>query len=511
MRLVVTLLVRDEADIVADTMNYHLDAGADLILVTDNGSADSTRDIVRAFVDEGTARLFVEPAPIHSQWRWVTRMARTAYWDHSADWVINTDADEFWWPESGDLKDVLGAVDPMYGAVRVPRFDFRPLTAAGGGPRETPYRETSSLRFIGGPLEPKTCHRADPRVIVGQGNHEVSGVSGAELEGSGLLSVFHFPTRSREQFRRGVGNAGAAYAQSSEFVATTGEVKRALYESLERGDLDEVFGSRELTAAEAQAAVQSGAIVEDHRLMQVLAGSTGRREPTHDLVLVSLDGTGTEPIVSRLGGAWRTVRKVNSIDIATDPGIAEAIALVPTPSQWVNRAIDDDIDVEEAAYEWIREVSSIASAASRVLWVSSSRSGDSGTFKAVEEWLDGGESGALLDDASDDGALLSATCGPAFALAASVHSSLQNEPERFQPLARLIHAVTTDDQLAFRLGWYLGAPDIGTDTVTELEERLAGADASYAALRSRKSVQTALKIAKMSGRLRRVFGRDQQR
>ncbi len=121
MKVVVTLLVRDEEDIVVDNMNYHLEAGADLILVTDNGSVDSTRDIVQTFVDKGTGRLLVEPAPIHSQWRWVTRMARIAYWDHDADWVINTDADEFWWPGNESLKGTFQALSPQIGRVQAER------------------------------------------------------------------------------------------------------------------------------------------------------------------------------------------------------------------------------------------------------------------------------------------------------------------------------------------------------------------------------------------------------
>lgn len=42
MRVVLTLLVRDEADIIRSNVQYHLAQGIDHVIVADNGSLDGT-------------------------------------------------------------------------------------------------------------------------------------------------------------------------------------------------------------------------------------------------------------------------------------------------------------------------------------------------------------------------------------------------------------------------------------------------------------------------------------
>ncbi|MDX6387860.1 MAG: hypothetical protein QOD85_1662, partial [Gaiellaceae bacterium] len=109
MRLVQTLVVRDEADIVDAQIAYHLNAGVDFVIASDHESLDGTTEILDTYArDRHLLRIPVAGPVREADWR--TTMARLAATKHGADWVINTDADEFWVPRGGTLKDVFAAV-----------------------------------------------------------------------------------------------------------------------------------------------------------------------------------------------------------------------------------------------------------------------------------------------------------------------------------------------------------------------------------------------------------------
>src|SRR6266571_7502361 len=98
MKLVLTVLARDEADIVDDQIRFHLNAGVDFVIATDNRSQDGTTEILESYARDGQLHLIREDGEYLRQADWVTRMARMAATDFGADWVISSDADEFWWP-----------------------------------------------------------------------------------------------------------------------------------------------------------------------------------------------------------------------------------------------------------------------------------------------------------------------------------------------------------------------------------------------------------------------------
>lgn len=258
-----TLLVRDEADVVAAVIEHHLAAGVDLIVATDNGSVDGTVEILEALPRRGRARA----AP-----RTVTGLRAGPLGDQDgppcgrrarADWVINADADEFFWATSASLKDVLGAVDPAYGAVEVRRDNMvADPSVDGGWVQRLIVRDTASLYPRGTRLEPKTCHRGDPEVTVAQGNHLVWGSRVGQMT-TADLEILHVPDRDYDQYRRKIANGGAAYAANTRVPANWGWHWREDYDRLRDGTLHQTYLDRQPDVA---AGLASGVLVADTRL-----------------------------------------------------------------------------------------------------------------------------------------------------------------------------------------------------------------------------------------------------
>ena len=203
MKLVMTLLVRDEADIVGDHLAFHLASGVDFVIAADNESTDGTTEILERYARDGRLHRIGLPDPF-SQVEVVTQMARLATTRFGADWVINSDADEFWWPRAGTLKEVLRAVPRRFGSVRGMWRNFvpRPDGTAWFAERLTvrSQRPVDELHPLN--THTKTIHRGASDVEVGGGNHDAIGRGLEPLYGWYPIDVLHFPIRSFAQFER---------------------------------------------------------------------------------------------------------------------------------------------------------------------------------------------------------------------------------------------------------------------------------------------------------------------
>lgn len=212
-----TLLVRDNADIVAANLDFHLAMGVDHVVVTDNASEDETRDIVLAYVRRGVATLIDEPADDYDQSAWVTRMARLAGHDLSAAWVINSDVDEFWWPLAGNLKSVFSAVPPEYGVVSARRMNFLPMRKPSTAFwRDMVWRCVVSHNGLGEPLPAKLAHRGAADVKVAEGNHAVTSATLGPADPHERIVIFHFPYRSLAQYSAKIAKGGPAVENNKE-------------------------------------------------------------------------------------------------------------------------------------------------------------------------------------------------------------------------------------------------------------------------------------------------------
>ena len=197
-----TLLARNEEDILDAHLAFHLNAGVDFVLAIDNGSTDATTEIFESYRRQGYVELTRDSGD-PQQADWVTRLARRAATEFGADWVINSDADEFFWPRGGTLRDVFAAVPARYRGVRGMLRNFAPrpygddffaerMTARvcnPGAEDNSPY----SPRF-------KTMHRGDPQVTVLAGSNRALGRGLDPVAGWYPIDVLHFPIRSLEHF-----------------------------------------------------------------------------------------------------------------------------------------------------------------------------------------------------------------------------------------------------------------------------------------------------------------------
>ena len=272
MTLVMTLLARDEADVVESWLSFHLNAGADFVVATDNRSQDGTTDILERYARDGHVHLIREDGDDLRQDEWVTRMARLAATDFGADWVINSDADEFWWPRGASLARVLEAIPPRYGTVGAFLRTFAPRPDS-----DAPFAERLTVRFsalapINDPaslFKPirKVIHRGHPQIRLTRGNHAVIDSPFDPLRGWFPVEVLHFPLRSLTQCEHKARLQGNAW-RSIDRTPTAYHAQ--MFEALEAGTMADYYATQVVADGEVERGVAEGRLVVDTRLRDAL-------------------------------------------------------------------------------------------------------------------------------------------------------------------------------------------------------------------------------------------------
>jgi hypothetical protein len=285
MRIVMTYVVRDEADVLEVNLRAHRALGVDAFAVLDNGSTDGTAQILERWRAAGLAHVTTDPdADTDEVFReWQTRLAKLATAELEADWIINNDGDEFWWPLEGNLKDAFGAVPPAAHGVLAPRLEFVPRP---DGPE--PWWERMTLRERHTRVLPKMAHRATDDVRVGPGSHHVISprLGVGETAGKPSLrglrerpdqpaliapanefpcAILHLPLRSFEQYRSRL-DIGLRIAQTRESEQLEQRINEVIGADAAAERWHELIGDDEAI----RAALDAGDLVEDTRLRDML-------------------------------------------------------------------------------------------------------------------------------------------------------------------------------------------------------------------------------------------------
>lgn len=271
-----TLLARDEEDVVEENLIYHLDRGVDFVVATDNNSADGTADVLERYQREGHLHLIREPSTDFAQHAWRTRMARLAATEFAADWVIDNDADEFWWPlEGADLKELFDSLPDDVQAVMARKVNFVPRPDG-----QAPFYERMLLRdnegrnLIGRLILPKVAHRGAADISIGTGSHRILIDGVAPKSHTAPLEILHFSVRSYDSFETRVRNAQQALPTEpgKEREGNVSAQYREMIQIYEAGRLRDYYDTLVVDDEEAEQEVAAGRLVRDDRLQRFFYG-----------------------------------------------------------------------------------------------------------------------------------------------------------------------------------------------------------------------------------------------
>ncbi len=255
-RLVMTILVKDEADIIEANIRTHANLGVDAFVIMDNNSTDGTREILVKLQREFEIVIIDEKGE-YNQAKWMNYLARVAKKRLKADWVISNDADEFWIPTNElSLKENLsfkGSVLTIhrYNMLLLDKIEFFKSPYYVKNPifySKQNQLNSKKISITLTKIAPKTIINPHGLIYLRGGNHKALHIANIrdylrsgydKIERFKNIEVFHFPIRSYTQFEKNIKNRKRLLESGKRI--SMGPHYRRWVELYNRGELEDEF------------------------------------------------------------------------------------------------------------------------------------------------------------------------------------------------------------------------------------------------------------------------------
>jgi hypothetical protein len=278
-----TILVKNEMDIIEKNIRYHAKKGVESFVVMDNNSTDGTREVLENLKKEFEITIIDEKGT-YSQAKWMTRLTHIARKKYNPSWLIPNDADEFWWSED-TLKKALKKAKKA--VLTVDRFNFLLYEGLNSWQEseirvENPifYRKNTQLSqenisIVLTKISPKVIIKPFGLLWIRGGNHKALHLMDFrdyfrhydKIKRFEEIKVFHYPIRSFEQFKKNIENRKKLLSKG----AKMGPHYRRWVKLLDEGKLEEEFyNNLVFKQNEIEVLKKFGVVIEDKRMKNCL-------------------------------------------------------------------------------------------------------------------------------------------------------------------------------------------------------------------------------------------------
>ena len=205
IKISMVMIVKNEEDIIKENIVFHSKIGVDNFVILDNGSTDFTYDILNELKKEYEITL-LQDSGVFYQSKLTTKITKIAKKKYNPDWIITSDADEFWKPiESKNLKEVLNFKGSI---LQIPRNNMI-LYEGLDEWKNSIYRvanqilsleDYENLNIQLGRIGRKVIINPHGYFKTNSGNHSAEHIAFWAKKEFKKIRVYHYPIRSFEQF-----------------------------------------------------------------------------------------------------------------------------------------------------------------------------------------------------------------------------------------------------------------------------------------------------------------------